>query len=82
MADKILKINYTIPVGTYLRLGYRPIGGASTPYTYVSPAPFFNATPYSLTVNDAFQYQFELSTICGDGCDLADSQKIYLTEGV
>jgi len=82
MALKTLKINYTIPVGSYLKLGYRRLG-FSTGFTYVQPNPFFNETPYTIQLDDLYQYEFELSTICGgNDCNGETSAPIYLQEGL
>lgn len=79
MANKTLTINYTIPVGSYLKLGYRPIG-TDDPFTYVIPQPFYNQSPYSLVVSDEFMYEFELSTICGSCDSGGNSTPIYIQE--
>lgn len=82
MAQKTLLINYTIPVGSYLRLGYREIGSTS-PFTYVTPNPFFNQSPYGISLDEERMYEFELTTICGGkDCDSETSVPIYIEEGM
>lgn len=80
MADKTLIVNFTIPVGRYLKLGYRPVG-TTTPFTYVPNQIFYNQTPYSLVVSDDFVYELELSTVCGScGIPNNTSTPIYVLE--
>lgn len=82
MANKTLLINYTIPVGSYLKLGYRQLG-SSLDFTYIQPNPFFNQTPYSIQLDELYQYEFELSTICnGKDCNGETSTPVYIQEGM
>lgn len=79
VANKVLKVNYSIPIGSYLKLGYRPIG-SSDPFTYVDPSPFYNKSPYDLLVNADFMYEIEMSTICGSCPEGKLSKPIYVLE--
>lgn len=83
MPLKTLLINYTISVGSYAKIGYRRLGFPGDPFVYIQPNPFYNQSPYSIQLDDLYQYEFELSTICGgDDCDGAVSGKVYVQEGL
>lgn len=76
---KTLQINFTIPVGSYLKLGYRHLGSADS-WVYVGFPIAYNQTPYSITLDDDFMWEFELTTICGN-CDTGgDSTSIIIQE--
>lgn len=79
MATKVLKINYTIPIGSYLQLGYRPIG-SGLEFVRVQPNPFYNQSPYSIELDAATYWEFELKTICEE-CE-STSSAIYIQEQV
>lgn len=79
MADKTLIVNFSIPVGKYLKLGYRPIG-FTTPFTYVPTQIFYNQSPFNLVVDDTYTYELELSTICGSCGDGSASNPVYVLE--
>lgn len=76
---KTFTINFTIAVGDYLKLGYRPIGAPS--FTYISPNLFFNQTPYTLSLPSSAVYEFELTTLCGGNDCPEPSTSVYITEG-
>lgn len=78
MANKELRINYTIPVGSYLKLGYRPLGSGQA-FVQVLPAPFYNQTPFSVFLNESTIWEFELRQIC-EACPEEVSPAIYISE--
>lgn len=61
---KQIKINFSIPVGTYLKLGYRPVG-SEDPWTFVTDQIAYNQTPYTLTVSADYMYEIYTATFCG-----------------
>lgn len=61
---KPLTINFSIPIGTFLKLGYRPIG-SSDPWTFVNNQIAYNQTPFILNVPTGFTYEIYTATICG-----------------
>jgi hypothetical protein len=79
MPTKTLKINFTIPVGSSLKLGYRPIG-SEDPFIYIEFPIAYNQTPYNITLDDAFLWEFELTTICGTCDSGGDSTSIIIQE--
>lgn len=58
-----ITINYTIPFGASLRVGYR-IQSSSNPFTYISTFPTYNQSPYILSGLAVGTYEVELTTIC------------------
>ncbi len=78
MALRPLKVFISIPVGRYMKLGYRPLGSGS-PFTYVSPDPFYNQVPYlTPPVNDLLQWEVEVTTLCGTCPGGVESPPVYL----
>lgn len=59
----VLTINYTIPFGASLRVGYR-IQNSSSPFTYVTTYPTYNQSPYTISGLAIGNYEVELTTIC------------------
>lgn len=57
-----VKLTYTIPFGSNLRVGYKPAGAAS-PYTYLNVFPGAEDSPYTIVIPAGF-YDVQLSTIC------------------
>ena len=57
-----IKITYTIPYGSALRIGYKAAGSSSA-YTYLTTFPDAADSPYQFTVPAGF-YDVEISTIC------------------
>lgn len=80
MANKTLKINFSILPGKYLKLCYRPIGSTAD-FECVPTQIQYNQTPFSLVVDDAYTYEVRLSTICGS-CDNpnGESNPIFILE--
>lgn len=58
-----LTINYTIPFGSSMRVGYR-IQSSSSAFTYVTTYPGYNDSPYSVSGLAVGSYEVELTTIC------------------
>ena len=56
-------INYSIPYGASIRIGYR-IQNSSSPFTYVNGFPSFNDSPYTIGSLAQGNYEVELTTIC------------------
>ena len=61
---KTLIINFSIPIGTFLKLGYRPVG-SSDDWTFVPNQIAYNQTPYSLVVSADYMYEIYTATYCG-----------------
>jgi hypothetical protein len=61
MAD--ITINYSIPFGASIRIGYR-IQASSSAFTYLTNYPTYNESPYVITGLPANTYEVELTTIC------------------
>ena len=58
-----ITINYTIPFGASLRIGYR-IQASSSAFTYLTTYPTYNDSPYSFSGLPVGNYEVELTTIC------------------
>lgn len=58
-----ISVNYSIPFGSSIRIGYR-IQGSSSPFTYISGFPNYNQSPYTISGIAAGNYEVELTTIC------------------
>lgn len=58
-----ITVNYTIPFGAHIRIGYRVIN-SSNPFVYVSGYPAYNESPYEVTGIPTGSYEIELATIC------------------
>lgn len=58
-----ITINYTIPFGASLRVGYR-ITSSSSAFTYVTTYPTYNDSPFVISGIPAGTYEVELTTIC------------------
>jgi len=56
-------INYSIPFGATLRVGYR-IQASSSSFTYVNPFPDYTQSPYTISGLPIGNYEVELTTIC------------------
>jgi len=56
-------INYTIPFGSSLRIGYK-FTASSDPYTYLTFYPSYNESPYTLDGIAPGSYTVELTTVC------------------
>jgi hypothetical protein len=57
-------INYSIPFGATVRIGYR-VQNSSSSFTYVNPFPDYTQSPYTITGLPANNnYEVELTTIC------------------
>lgn len=61
---KQLNINFSIPIGTFLKLGYRAIG-TSDPWVFVNNQIAYNQTPFVLSVPTGVTYEIYTATICG-----------------
>lgn len=61
MAD--ITINYSIPFGASIRIGYRIVASSSA-FTYLTNYPTYNESPYVITGLPANSYEVELTTIC------------------
>lgn len=58
-----ITINYSIPFGSSLRIGYR-IQNSSNPFTYLSNYPTYNDSPYTFDGLALGSYEVELTTVC------------------
>jgi hypothetical protein len=58
-----LVINYTIPFGANVRIGYKQ-QSSSGPYTYLTNYPSYNDSPYTISGLPIGNYQIELTTLC------------------
>jgi hypothetical protein len=58
-----LTINYTIPFGSSLRVGYKIVGSLSD-YTYVNFYPDYNSSPYIVGGLALGAYEVQLNTVC------------------
>lgn len=58
-----ITINYSIPFGSSVRIGYR-IQNSSSTFTYVSGFPNYNQSPYVISGLALGTYEVELTTIC------------------
>lgn len=58
-----ITINYTIPFGASIRIGYRIVASSSA-FTYLTNFPTYNDSPYTITGLPANNYEVELTTIC------------------
>jgi hypothetical protein len=58
-----ITINYSIPFGSSIRIGYR-IQASSDPFTYVPGFPSYNDSPYTINGLALGNYEVELTTIC------------------
>jgi len=58
-----ITINYTIPFGASIRIGYR-IQSSSAAFTYITTFPTYNQSPYIISGLPIGNYEVELTTIC------------------
>jgi len=58
-----LTIDYTIPFGASVRIGYREQGSSSA-FTYITNYPTYNESPYIISGISVGNYEVELTTIC------------------
>jgi hypothetical protein len=58
-----ITINYTIPFGASLRIGYR-IQSSSSAFTYLTTYPSYNDSPYTFDGLPVGNYEVELTAIC------------------
>lgn len=58
-----ITINYTIPFGASVRIGYR-IQASSSAFTYLTNYPTYNDSPYIIDGLPIGNYEVELTTIC------------------
>lgn len=58
-----ITVNYTIPFGASIRIGYRA-QSSSSPFTYLTTFPTYNDSPYTFSGIAAGDYEVELTTIC------------------
>lgn len=58
-----ITVNYTIPFGASLRIGYR-IQSSSSAFTYITQYPSYNDSPYIISGLPVGNYEVELTTIC------------------
>lgn len=58
-----ITIDYSIPFGSSLRIGYR-IQASSSPFTYITNYPNYNQSPYTISGLPVGNYEVELTTIC------------------
>lgn len=75
-----LIVNYTIPSGTSVRIGYR-ITGSSTAFTYVEPNPTYLDSPYTISAIPVGSYEVELTTICSN-CTTPSSPIVIQAESL
>lgn len=74
-----LTINYTIPIGSYLRFGYRDFG-SSDPFFIYPVNPFYNQSPFTIQIDSDNMQEVEMRTVCGSCPDGNISNPIYVTE--
>ena len=58
-----ITVNYTIPFGASLRIGYR-IENSSSAFTYLTTFPTYNESPYTFSGLPVGNYEVELTTVC------------------
>lgn len=58
-----ITVNYSIPFGSSIRIGYR-VASSSSPFTYLTTFPTYNDSPYTINSLPASNYEVELTTIC------------------
>lgn len=58
-----IKINYTIPFGASVRIGYR-VQASSSAFTYLTNYPSYNQSPYTIPDLPIGNYEVELTTVC------------------
>lgn len=58
-----ITVNYTIPFGASMRIGYR-IQSSSSAFTYLTTFPTYNDSPYTFSGLPVGNYEVELTTIC------------------
>lgn len=58
-----ITINYSIPFGSSIRIGYR-IQSSSSAFTYLTSYPNYNDSPYVISGLPVGNYEVELTTIC------------------
>ena len=76
-----LTVNYTIPVGSYIKIGNRDFG-TTGPFDYVPQNPFYNASPYTYQIESTLVQEIELTTVCGNCSNNGtSSNSIYIMEG-
>lgn len=58
-----ITINYSIPFGSSIRIGYR-VQNSSSAFTYLTNFPTYNDSPYTIEGLPANNYEVELTTVC------------------
>lgn len=58
-----VRVDYTIPFGTNMRIGYRA-QNSTNPFTYLSPFPSYADSPYLISDLPLGNYEVELTPIC------------------
>lgn len=58
-----ITVNYTIPFGASVRIGYREIA-SSNPFVYLTNYPAYNDSPYTFGGLPVGNYEIELTTVC------------------
>lgn len=58
-----ITVNYTIPFGASIRIGYR-IQASSSAFSYLPNYPSYNDSPYTINGLPIGNYEVELTTIC------------------
>lgn len=58
-----ITVNYTIPFGSNLRIGYRA-QATSDPFTYLPNYPSYTDSPYTFSGLALGTYEVQLTTIC------------------
>jgi hypothetical protein len=58
-----VRVDYTIPFGTNMRVGYR-LQNSTNPFTYISPFPSYADSPYLIPDLPLGSYEVELTPIC------------------
>jgi hypothetical protein len=76
-----VKITYTIPYGSVIRIGYKAQNSAS-PYTYLGTFPNPSQSPYTFSITPPGVYDVELTTICPNCSGSTPSDPIVYTVNV
>lgn len=58
-----ITINYTIPFGASIRVGYREQASTNA-FTYLPNYPSYNESPYTISGIPIGNYEVELTTVC------------------
>lgn len=76
-----VKVTFTIPFGSRLRIGYKATNSA-TPYTYLSTYPEPGDSPYTFVITPAGIYDVELTTLCPNCSGSTPSTPVVFTVNV